>query len=251
LLTTTEDAIGACTAENTKLLEDQEIMDQIVSNKASSEQRLNAFERFTKKSVWPGYAGCIWAVLYAVFVRFYQAAGGSIGIPGQPKDPEALYMVSYIAGLIIMFCGFALIALVKPWGKVVPNWIPFFGGRKIHRLIILIPTLLCTAFLIAHGVGGIVTKALHLTSIITLDNFPGFVELDVHRMVLWDFLVYEPWFFIMGILAGLTAAHYAQASGVPLSTLRRTMVFYLILVFLLTMLFVSSIVFGFVDKISF
>ncbi|WP_245987529.1 hypothetical protein [Cohnella lupini] len=126
-------------------------MDQSVSNNASSEQRLNAFERFTKTSVWPGYVGCVWAVLYAVFVRFYQAAGGSIGIPGQPINPETLAMVSYIAGLIIMVCGFVLIALVKPWGRVVPNWIPFVGGRKIHRLIILIPTLICTAFLIAHG----------------------------------------------------------------------------------------------------
>ncbi|MFC0331895.1 DUF3995 domain-containing protein [Paenibacillus sepulcri] len=176
-------------------------------------QRLNAFERFTKTSVWPGYAGCVWAVLYAVFVRFYQAAGGSIGISSPPKDPESLYMASYIAGLIIMVCGFILIALIKPWGRVVPNWIPFVGGRKIHRLIILIPTLFCTAFLIAHGTAGIITRALNLTSIITLDYFPGFVELDVYRMVLWVFLVYEPWFFIMGILVGLTAAHYAQASG--------------------------------------
>jgi hypothetical protein len=215
-----------------------------------SEQRLNSFERYTQTSVWPAYVGCLWALMYAVFVRFYQAAGGTIGISGQPKDPESLYMVSYIAGLIILVCGFVLIALVKPWGRVVPKRIPFIGGRKIHRLIILIPTLFCTAFLIAHGVAGIITKVLFLAGVITID-FPGFVDFDVQKDALWDLLVYEPWFFIMGILASLTAAHYAQTSGVPLSTLRRATVFYLIFVFLLTTLFVTSIVFDFVDKISF
>jgi hypothetical protein len=226
-------------------------MDQIVSNKASSEQRLNAFERFTKTSAWPAYAGCIWAVLYAVFVRFYQAAGGSIGIPGQPKDPEGFYMVSYISGVIIMFCGFVLIALIKPWGKVVPNWIPFIGGRKIHRLIILIPTLFCTVYLIAHGVTGMITKALFLAGVITINLQPYWIAIDMHSLALWDLLLYEPWFLILGILVGLSAAHYAQASGVPLSTLRRNTVLYLILVFLLTTFLVSSIVFDFVDKISF
>ncbi|MCP1310966.1 hypothetical protein [Paenibacillus tyrfis] len=37
----------------------------------------NAFERFTKRAVWPAYAGCVWALIYAVFVRFYQAAESS------------------------------------------------------------------------------------------------------------------------------------------------------------------------------
>jgi len=221
-------------------------------NKISTTSRVNFFERFecfTKSSVWPAYVCCFCAFMYAVFVRFYHAAGGTIGMSGKIKDPAIFYMGSYMAGITIMFCGFALIALIKPWSRIVPIKIPLIGGRKIHPLILLTPTLIGTAFLIAHGVSGIITKALLLAGIITME-FPGFVEVDVRDLALWDLLVYEPCFSFLGMMAGLTAAHYAQASGVRQSSFRRGTVLYLIMVFLLTALFATSIIFDFADKIS-
>lgn len=215
------------------------------NNKVPSMPRLNSFKHFTKESVWPAYVGCLWAIMYAVFVRFYQSAGGQIGMSGQLKDPEGFYTASYIAGVIIMFCGLVLIALVKPWSRVVPDWVPLIGGKKINRLIILIPTLLCTAFLIAHGISGIITKALLLTGFITID-FPGWLVLDVRSLALWDLLLYEPWFIIMGIFAGLTAAHYAQAPNAPILRFKRsTILLYLVFVFLLTTFFVFAIIYDF------
>ncbi|MBS4189673.1 DUF3995 domain-containing protein [Bacillus sp. FJAT-49705] len=222
-------------------------------NKISTDSRVNIFERFecfTKSSVWPAYVGCFSAFMYAVFVRFYHAAGGTIGMPGEMKDPTTIYMGSYIAGLAIMFCGFILIALIKPWSRFVPQQVPLIGGRKIHPLIVLTPTLVGTAFLIAHGVSGMITRALLLADIITID-FPRFVEVDVRDLALWGLLFYEPWFSFLGMMAGLTAAHYAQASGVRQSSFRRGTVLYLIIVFLLTALFASSMIFDFSDKISF
>lgn len=204
-----------------------------------AEKKLNPFER--KTAVWPAYAGCIWALLYAVFVRFYHAAGGRIGMAGQLQNPEGFYMASYIAGVVIMLCGFVLIALVKPWGIVLPSWIPLIGGTKIPRLVVLLPTLACTAFLMAHGVSGIVTKALFLGGFITM-HFTGWSVLDSHSLALWDLLFYEPWFLIMGGLSGLTASHYAQATGGSLAAWRRNTIYYLIAVFLLSALFVYKII---------
>ncbi|WP_316571470.1 DUF3995 domain-containing protein [Neobacillus sp. YIM B06451] len=203
--------------------------------------KLNAFEQWSKKAVWPAYLGCIWAVMYAVFVRFYQAAGGTIGLPGQYENPEALQMASYVAGVLIMACGFILLALVKPCGRVVPTCVPFIGGKNIHRFFILIPTLFCTAILIVHGISGMITKSLHLAGIITI-QFTGWTSLDVHSLALWSLLFYEPWFLIMGILSGLTASHYALASGISLSAYRRSMLIYLIFVFLLSMFYVFAII---------
>ncbi|MFF2448289.1 DUF3995 domain-containing protein [Neobacillus sp. NPDC058068] len=217
-------------------------MNERTINVEAHTERLNAFERLTKNAVWPGYLGCIWAVMYTVFVRFYQAAGGTLGLPGQFEDPKAVSMGSYFAGVLIMTCGFILIALVKPWGRVVPVWVPFIGGRNIHRLIILIPTLACTAYLIAHGISGIITKALLLAGVITI-HFTGWISLDVHSLALWSLLFYEPWFVIMGILSRLTAAHYAQASGISLSSFRRCLVIYFISVFLLTVFCVFYMIF--------
>ncbi|MEH7355155.1 DUF3995 domain-containing protein [Neobacillus drentensis] len=225
-------------------------MQKTIINKLSTHDELNFFERFTKSSVWPAYVGCLLAFIYAVFVRFYQAAGGMIGMPGKMKDPTMIYMGSYFAGVAIMFCGFALIALTKPWSRIVQLQVPLIGGRKIHPLIVLTPTLVGTAFLIAHGVSGMITRALLLAGIITLD-FPGFVEVNVRELALWEFFFYEPWFVLLGIMAGLTAAHYAQASGIRQSTFRRGTILILIMVFLLTALFVASIIFDFTDKLSF
>ncbi|MCJ8007754.1 DUF3995 domain-containing protein [Lederbergia wuyishanensis] len=196
------------------------------------------FEEYLKKSVWPAYVGCIWAILYAVFVRFLEAAGGGIiSTNGQFEDPEALSMASYIAGVVIMFCGFCLLGLVKPWGKIVPLWIPMIGGRKIHPLVMLIPTLFGTAFLLAHAISGMLTKTLFLAGIINI-NFPGWVELNAHSLALWDLFFYEPWFLIMGLLAGLSAAHYALTSTIRPTIIKRFSIYYLLFVLLLIILFV-------------
>ncbi|MDR4886819.1 DUF3995 domain-containing protein [Fredinandcohnia sp. QZ13] len=228
-------------------------MQESNTSKLSIPTRMGFFERFedfTKSSVWPAYIGCLSALLYAVFVRFYHAAGGTIGMPGKINDPAVFYMGSYMAGITIMFCGFALIALIKPWSRIVPTKVPLIGDRKIQPLLLLTPTLLGSAFLIAHGVSGIMTKALLLAGFITVE-FSGFVEVDVRDLALWDLLLYEPFFCFLGMMAGLTAAHYAQASGVRQSSFRRGTILFLIMVLLLTVFFVSSIVFDFVDKISF
>ncbi|RDW19980.1 DUF3995 domain-containing protein [Oceanobacillus chungangensis] len=219
-------------------------------NKVSATRRMNFFERYTKSSVWPAYIGCLFAFMYAVFVRFYHAAGGTIGMPIKMEDPANLYMASYIAGLAIMFCGFVLIALIKPWSRIIPVKIPFIGGRKIHPIILLTPTLIATAFLLTHGVSGMITKALLLSDVITMD-FPVFAEVNVDKLALWDLLFYEPWFIFMGMMSGLTAAHYAQASGIRQSIFRWGTVLFLIIVFLLSTLVTSSIIFGFSDLISF
>jgi hypothetical protein len=213
-------------------------------------EQLSAFERFTKRSTWPAYAGFAWALFYAVLVRFYEAAGGVLDNSSEFKDNESFFMASYMAGVIILCCGFILLGLVKPWTKVLPTWVPILGGMKLPYLLMLIPTLISAAFLITHGFGGMLTKILYLSGVIDL-QFPALIVYDMQKFVLWDLLFYEPWFFIMGILAGLTAAHFAQASGISLVMFRRVHFVFWVFTLLLTILFVSAIVFDFVDKISF
>ncbi|NWL89760.1 DUF3995 domain-containing protein [Paenibacillus sp. 79R4] len=206
---------------------------------------LNAFERFTRKSVWPAYTGFLWALLYAVFVRFYEAATGTvIGGYGKFSDPDAFSVASYAAGVLILLCGFILLGLGGPRGSVVPDWVPVFRGKKLPRLLVLGPTLAGAAFLVAHGITGIITKLLYLAGAIPL-RLQGWAEVDMNHLALWDLCFYEPWFLIMGILAGLTAAHYAQASGMALSVFRRGTVLYLIFLLLLSALLICAIIFDF------
>ncbi|MBB6669513.1 DUF3995 domain-containing protein [Cohnella nanjingensis] len=204
-------------------------------------KRLDAIIRYTGSTVWPAYAGCAWAILYAVLVRFYQAAGGTIGLPGEFVNPHAFAKASFAAGVLIMICGFILVALVKPWSRVVPEWMPAVGGRKVPWFVLTIPLLLCTAFALAHGMSGIITKSLHLAGFITME-FDSWIDLDVRSLALWDLGFYEPWFVIMGILSSLTGVHYAQACGVSPVVLRRTILVFLATVVLATALFVFEII---------
>ncbi|PYI57325.1 DUF3995 domain-containing protein [Paenibacillus flagellatus] len=211
-----------------------------------------AYVRFTKTSGWAAYAGCVWALLYAVFVRFYQAAGGTIGLSAPIVDTTGgIYKASYVVGVVIMLCGFVLLGLVKPWGKAVPLWIPWIGGATVCRGFLLFPTLLCSVFLIAHGAAGILTRVLYLAGLIDL-KMPTFTgEVDLRIDALWDLFVYQPWFFIMGVLSGLSAAHYAQARDVSLPALKRGTLIFSLFTILVTAIFTAAIVFDFVDKLSF
>ncbi|MET3549665.1 hypothetical protein ABID47_006326 [Paenibacillus favisporus] len=220
------------------------------SSVTSTTQKMNAFERFTIVSVWPAYAGFCWALLYAVFVRFYEAAAGIIGGYGQLSNPKGFSMASYGAGVLIMICGFILLGLVKPWGLTVPAWVPLFRRKRIPRQLILIPTLFSTSMLIAHGTTGIVTKTLFLVGAIPLE-LKGWAVIDKERLAIWDLFFYEPWFLIMGIMSGLAAAHHAHASGVMLPRFRLWMIRFVVIVSLLTLLLIASIVFGFSDILSF
>lgn len=195
-------------------------------------------------SVWPGYIGCFLAVMYAVIVRFYQAAGGTIGLPGRLADPEGFQMVSYSAGVLVMFAGFFLLGLVKPWGKTVPQWVPLIGGRSVHPLIFLIPTLIGSAFATAHGVSGVITKVLHLLGAITI-HFSGWSVIDIHGLIIWDILFYEPWFIVMGVLASLAAWNYAHEFQRLRPILQRYSTLYICLVILITALFVFAVIFDF------
>ncbi|MGW0882644.1 hypothetical protein [Streptomyces sp. NPDC002671] len=52
--------------------------------------------------------------------------------------------VVYVIGLSVVSEAFALLTLglVRPWGEVVPRWIPVIGGRRVHPLAAVIPAAL-------------------------------------------------------------------------------------------------------------
>ncbi|MFJ9692804.1 hypothetical protein [Kitasatospora sp. NPDC101183] len=47
---------------------------------------------------------------------------------------------------------FLTMGLVRPWGRVVPHWIPVLGGRRVHPLALIVPAALGSAGLTNVGV---------------------------------------------------------------------------------------------------
>ena len=178
-----------------------------------TEERVGPAER-TAAGSW----GFALAVGYAVFVRFYQAAGGRIGLNGDP-GPDVEW-ASYVAGLLVLVGGAACLVLTRKQLRTVPRWVPGLAGREAPRRLVaalcVAPTLLGGVLAVAHGAGGGLAKALELAgagraSIHPDATAPEPVVVDA----VWEVLFYEPWFTAMGVCLLLSAVRYCQARMTP------------------------------------
>jgi hypothetical protein len=80
--------------------------------------------------------------------------GSSMGMlddQGRPAYAGDLGTKVYIVGLTIFSELVALTALglVSRWGEVIPRWIPFIGGRRVHPYAAIVPAVLGSLALIA------------------------------------------------------------------------------------------------------
>jgi hypothetical protein len=86
--------------------------------------------------------------------RLGLVAGFSMGMlddSGRPAHVQGTGEAVYIVFLSLFSEAVALTAfgLVKPWGEVVPRWIPLIGGRRVAPYAAIIPATLGALSLIA------------------------------------------------------------------------------------------------------
>lgn len=167
--------------------------------------------RFRAAGAW----GLGLAVFYAVFVRFYQAAGGRIGLPDEITGADRFHFASYLAGLLILVGGAACVVLTRRWTPALP--------RPLVLVTVVAPVVAGGVFALAHGVAGVIMNILDLTGVLTLDKplladpTPAVRAADAW----WNILFYQPWFAAMGVCLLLCARVYAKAAGFGPSTVRR------------------------------
>lgn len=171
--------------------------------------------------------GAALAGAYAVFVRFYHAAGGQIGLPGtiHPDFADTFARANYAAGLLILVGGLACLVLTHHALRRVPRRSPVAAGRTVPPWVLgplcVAPVLLGAIYAGAHAISGVVTKLLDLAAPGTI-TYPGvFLEFDRTAVALWDILFYEPWFLAMGLCLYLSAWRYLRDHGATRAALRR------------------------------
>src|SRR6266498_1941587 len=77
------------------------------------------------------YAAAAWALVFAA-MSFYWAAGGSIGSSTMSDaivEPARARELGFVAllwttGALKAIAGLLALALIRPWGRVLPRWIP-------------------------------------------------------------------------------------------------------------------------------
>ncbi|MFB8237932.1 hypothetical protein ACFC58_15415 [Kitasatospora purpeofusca] len=93
---------------------------------------------------WSGYAAVALSLPYPV-VKLSWECGSDIGI----TRPELIHglrggwvpVVPALVGSVLS------LALVRPWGRAVPRWVPAVGGARVPRLLVLGPACFSVALL--------------------------------------------------------------------------------------------------------
>lgn len=140
---------------------------------------------------YAAYAACGWALLFAA-LSFFWAAGGRTGlhplelevVPGDP-----VWIINLVAGMFKIVIGLLALALVQPWGRIVPH--------KLLRASAWVPGV----GMVLYGGLGLISDVLHVTGII---SDPASAKWFFWYLVLWD-----PWWLLGGVLY-LTAAWFAR-----------------------------------------
>ncbi|MCP2343623.1 hypothetical protein [Actinomadura rupiterrae] len=78
--------------------------------------------------------------------RIALGVGVPVGFSGELADlyKPGWMLTPYVIVLTLVAEGLAMLTmgLVRPWGEVVPSWIPFLGGRRIPPLAAAVPAAL-------------------------------------------------------------------------------------------------------------
>ncbi len=138
--------------------------------------------------IWIGYCAVIWALVFAL-VHFLWAFGWYIGLPADlaHRAFQQPWFLAYdlVAAGAFALAGFVALALVRSWGKRLP--------QRVLRGVAWVGT----AFLILRGAGGLIQTAYLM---LTGKYRPELMQL------------YDIWFCLGGLLFALTLWRFRHDS---------------------------------------
>jgi Protein of unknown function (DUF3995) len=148
---------------------------------------------------WPAYAAWVVALAYAV-VSFYWAFGGMVGVDtlggrleelARDGDPMVLWLAG-VAGVLKVAGAVVALALVRPWGRVVP------------RRLLLVVAWAGAVLLVVYGGLYVVAGALALAGVVEVAGA------EDRPALWWHVLVWDLWFLVWGVLLGMAAWRFAR-----------------------------------------
>ncbi|MEU1820312.1 hypothetical protein ABZ543_34815 [Streptomyces roseifaciens] len=131
-----------------------------------------------------------------------------MGMDAEPMSWARWANVAYVCALSALTESAALLCrgLVRPWGEVVPRWVPGIGGRRIPPLVAVVPAAL----------GGLVLTGLLVDWVLRVFHIAGFAEAP-YTSVWWKVLgdVVSGLFVLWGplVLAVTYAYHRRRRTG--------------------------------------
>ena len=145
------------------------------------------------------YAACCWAFVFAALSVYWALGGAALSDSISPAIVQLarahvpwVIAALWISAILKVFSGFVALALVQPWGKMVPRWI----------LLIL-----------AWGAGTLFFVHGGLFFVVGVLALSGTIGVSTSETLLhWYTFLWGPWWLIGGILFLLAAWSYVRRS---------------------------------------
>lgn len=164
--------------------------------KVNNHKFLSPQPQLPRPLVWSGYAVFVWSIFY-MLPHLYWALRGTMGLsmlkPSISEIPQ-WEAINWAASVILTaagFLGIAFIYLRKRW--------------PLSWLLLAIALAGCS-LATSHGIYGLFYRILQIGGVVELEAGP--FNLNKNAYVLWDLVLFEPWFTIEGILLGIVGWFY-------------------------------------------
>ncbi|MEV5570962.1 hypothetical protein AB0L06_13010 [Spirillospora sp. NPDC052269] len=137
--------------------------------------------------------------------------GVPVGFSGELADlyRPGWQLASYVIVLSLIAEGLAMLTmgLVRPWGEVMPSWIPFLGGRRIPTLAAAVPAAL----------GSLAVTAITLTGAVLWTDPGAMGDPDAPHGLAGAVMTacYAPLLLWGPLLAIVTVAYYLRRTHTP------------------------------------
>ncbi|MGV9266271.1 hypothetical protein ACWDRR_16595 [Kitasatospora sp. NPDC003701] len=103
----------------------------------------------------------VWTTVPSGLWRVALGLGVPVGFSGELAATADRYTPGWGTAYVVLLSvlaealAFLTVGLVRPWGEVVPRWIPLIGGRTVHPLAAIVPATLGSAALIWVGMSSL------------------------------------------------------------------------------------------------
>ena len=147
-----------------------------------------------------------WWAAYAAIAGWLVRLGAQVAVGFGPLQGGGWSLLVFEAGFVL--AGTVLpLALVHPWGRVLPRWVPLLAGRRVPRWLLLGP---------ASGIAGGLTVYFGVATVkLAAETLSGTWGPSAGSLPLAFFWVAIPAYLVWGIGLGAAALAYHQVTRPP------------------------------------
>lgn len=146
--------------------------------------------------VWSGYALLIWSAAYGLLHFLWALEIGLSMLKPSALEISQFKVANVVTAVLLTAVGFLGFLLIHLRRRSFLSW------------LLLAISLVGCSLSTSHGIYGIINRILQMAGIVELES--GSFHLMEHAYVLWDLILFEPWFTIEGILLAIVGWCYLE-----------------------------------------